>query len=120
MNALAEQALDGKRGQAAALGAAEIAELKQLLANWDIQRDQQVPHLVREFRFRNFAAALHFANTVGALAEEADHHPALLLEWGKVRVSWWTHSIGALHLNDFIMAARCDRAYLNSPEQDRQ
>ena len=42
------------------------------------------------------------------LAEEAEHHPAILTEWGKVTVQWWTHKIKGLHRNDFIMAAKTD------------
>ena len=55
-----------------------------------------------------FAQALAVTNRVGEQAEEEGHHPALLTEWGKVTVSWWTHKIGGLHQNDFIMAARTD------------
>jgi len=43
------------------------------------------------------------------LADAEDHHPTLLVEWGRVTVSWWTHSLGGLHRNDFVMAARTDR-----------
>jgi 4a-hydroxytetrahydrobiopterin dehydratase len=53
-------------------------------------------------------AALAFTDRIGALAEAEGHHPALLTEWGKVRVEWWTHKIGGLHRNDFIMAAKTD------------
>ncbi|HEX6123240.1 MAG TPA: 4a-hydroxytetrahydrobiopterin dehydratase, partial [Ktedonobacterales bacterium] len=52
-----------------------------------------------------------FTNAVGALAEEQGHHPALLTEWGRVTVAWWTHTIRGLHRNDFIMAAKTDEAY---------
>jgi hypothetical protein len=52
--------------------------------------------------------ALAFTNRVGALAEEEGHHPALLTEWGRVTVTWWTHLIRGLHRNDFIMAAKTD------------
>jgi 4a-hydroxytetrahydrobiopterin dehydratase len=45
-----------------------------------------------------------------AIAEQVNHHPVIMLEWGKVTVTWWTHVIGGLHKNDFIMAAKCDRA----------
>jgi 4a-hydroxytetrahydrobiopterin dehydratase len=48
---------------------------------------------------------------VGELAEEQGHHPALLTEWGKVTVTWWTHKIKGLHRNDFIMAAKTDKLY---------
>jgi 4a-hydroxytetrahydrobiopterin dehydratase len=43
--------------------------------------------------------------------QEEGHHPALLTEWAKVTVTWWTHKIGGLHLNDFIMAARTDEIF---------
>ena len=54
------------------------------------------------------AGALAFTNRVGALAEREGHHPALLTEWGRVTVTWWTHKIRGLHRNDFIMAAKTD------------
>ena len=61
--------------------------------------------------FPTFVDALAFTNKVGALAEEEGHHPALLTEWGKVSVTWWTHKIRGLHRNDFIMAAKTDLLY---------
>ena len=48
---------------------------------------------------------------MGALAEQANHHPAILTEWGKVTVTFWTHVIRNLHQNDFILAARTDQAF---------
>ena len=42
------------------------------------------------------------------MAEEEGHHPALLTEWGRMTVTWWTHKISGLHRNDFIMAAKTD------------
>ena len=67
--------------------------------------------LTRQFKFKNFVQALAFANRVGDLAEQQDHHPAILVEWGRVTVSWWTHVIGGLHQNDFISAAKTDQLY---------
>ncbi|HEX6540585.1 MAG TPA: 4a-hydroxytetrahydrobiopterin dehydratase [Ktedonobacterales bacterium] len=84
--------------------------LKQL-PDWVIATEFEVPHLERAFTFPDFASALDFTNRVGALAEQVGHHPALLTEWGRVTVSWWTHSIGGLHRNDFILAARTDTLY---------
>jgi 4a-hydroxytetrahydrobiopterin dehydratase len=56
----------------------------------------------------DFQQALDFTNKVGQLANQENHHPALLTEWGKVKVDWWTHKIKGLHRNDFIMAAKTD------------
>ena len=66
------------------------------------------PRIQRVFQFENFEQALSFTNRVGALAEEQGHHPALLTEWGRVTVGWWTHKIRDLHINDLIMAGKTD------------
>jgi 4a-hydroxytetrahydrobiopterin dehydratase len=79
--------------------AAEITELKQEVPDWQLLERDGIP---------SFAEALAFTNRVGALAEEEGHHPALLTEWGRVTVTWWTHKIRGLHRNDFIMAAKTD------------
>ena len=65
--------------------------------------------LEREYSFKDFRQALAFVNRIGELAEAEGHHPDLCLSWGKVKVRLWTHKIGGLHENDFIMAARIDR-----------
>lgn len=67
---------------------------------------------VGELKFRDFARALAFTNAVGEVAEEEGHHPVIELTWGRVTVTWWTHKIGGLHQNDFIMAAKTSQLYL--------
>jgi 4a-hydroxytetrahydrobiopterin dehydratase len=64
--------------------------------------------LRREYRFPDFAKALAFVNAVGAQAEAEDHHPDIALSWGKVGVAIWTHSVGGLSENDFILAAKIE------------
>jgi|SRR5579885_415453 4a-hydroxytetrahydrobiopterin dehydratase len=87
---------------------AEMKELSAEIPGWSVVERDGVPRLEKVFRFPNFAAALDFTNRVGAIAEAQGHHPALLTEWGRVTVWWWTHKIRGLHRNDFIMAARTD------------
>ena len=89
----------------------EIAEFRPQVPDWTILEVEGVKRLEKVFRFDNFVHALAFTNKIGELAEEEGHHPALLTEWGKVTVTWWTHKIGGLHRNDFIMAARSDQAF---------
>ena len=60
---------------------------------WELIDMNSIPKLARAFRFRDFSQALDFTNRVGELAEEEGHHPRLTTEWGRVRVSWWTHKI---------------------------
>jgi len=90
---------------------AEIAELQPQVPEWEITEQEGVKKLSRVFRFDDFAKALAFTNALGELAEEEDHHPALLTEWGRVTVTWWTHKIRGLHRNDFVMAAKADELY---------
>jgi 4a-hydroxytetrahydrobiopterin dehydratase len=66
-------------------------------------------HLVREFRFNDFLEALTFTNRVGALAEQEGHHPDILLSYGKVGITLWTHAIDGISENDFILAAKVDQ-----------
>jgi len=90
---------------------AEIAQLQPQVPDWQVVAPDGIARLQRTFTFADFARALEFTNRVGRLAEEEGHHPALLTEWGKVTVSWWTHKIRGLHRNDFIMAAKTDQLY---------
>lgn len=81
------------------------------ITEWQVVTEDDIERLERAYKLKNFVAALEFANRVGELAEEANHHPAILVEWGKVTVQWWTHVVGGLHPNDFIAAARTDVLY---------
>ena len=89
----------------------EIARYLAQLPEWNVVEIDGVKRLTRSFAFDNFAHALAFTNRIGELAEKEGHHPALLTEWGKVTATWWTHAIGGLHNNDFIMAARTESAF---------
>ena len=96
---------------------AEIAELKPQIPEWNVVEHGKIPCLERTFRLKNFVQALDFTNKVGGLAEEEGHHPAILTEYGKVTVVWWTHKIKGLHRNDFIMAAKTDQIATRQAEQ---
>jgi 4a-hydroxytetrahydrobiopterin dehydratase len=89
----------------------EMAELKPKVPEWQVVEQAGVKRLKRVFKFDDFAQALAFTNRVGEIAEEEGHHPVLVTEWGRVTVTWWTHKIGGLHQNDFIMAAKTDQLY---------
>lgn len=78
------------------------------IPDWSLIRSGDIPQLQRQYQFADFRQALNFTNQVGAIAEAANHHPALLTEWGKVTITWWTHAIKGLHQNDFVMAAKTD------------
>jgi 4a-hydroxytetrahydrobiopterin dehydratase len=111
MSALSEMRCTACRGDEPTLTDDEIAQMRPQVPEWQVVEREGIKRLERVFRFRNFAQGLAFTNKVGEQAEEEGHHPALLTEWGKVTVTWWTHKIGGLHQNDFIMAARTDKLF---------
>ena len=111
MSELAQMKCTACRGDEPRLNDAEIEELRSQVPDWRVVERDGVKRLERAFGFDDFAQALAFTNRVGEQAEEEGHHPTLLTEWGKVTVTWWTHKIGGLHRNDFIMAARTDDTF---------
>ena len=108
MSELSEMKCTACRGGEPTLTEAEIGEMRTWVPGWKLVEREGIKRLERVFGFRNFAEALAFTDRVGEQAEEEGHHPALLTEWGRVTVTWWTHKIGGLHRNDFIMAAKTD------------
>ncbi len=100
------------RGGEPTLTDKEILELLPQVPEWEVVERDGVKRLERVFKFTNFLESLIFTYRVGQLAEEEGHHPVLTTEWGRVKVSWWTHKIKGLHRNDFIMAAKTDRLYI--------
>jgi len=92
------------QGGIPAMPRAEAERLLSEVPGWTLTH--LATRLERDFTFPDFAAALAFVDSVGALAEEEGHHPDVCFGWGKAHVVWYTHKIGGLHENDFIMAAK--------------
>jgi 4a-hydroxytetrahydrobiopterin dehydratase len=95
-------------GGETAIDPAQIATFQSQIPDWCQYPVNGVERIERVYRFKDFKTAIGFTNAVGDLAEAAEHHPALLTEYGKVTVTWWTHTVGGLHINDLIMAAKTD------------
>lgn len=108
MSKLSQQQCEACHGDAPHVSETEMEGLKRDIPEWRIIERDGIMQLERVFTFLNFRQALAFTNRVGEIAEEAGHHPALLTEWGKVTVTWWSHEMKGLHRNDFILAARTD------------
>lgn len=87
------------------LGAAQIKDLILQVPAWSLKEG----HLCRSFKFKTFAEAIRFVNSVAELAEEEGHHPNILIHYNKVDFDLWTHAIKGLSENDFILAAKIDR-----------
>ena len=92
----------------------EILELAPQIPSWKILEEENIKKLICSFAFLNYRESVEFTNNVANLADEQDHHPEIILEWGKVTVLWWSHKIQGLHKNDFICAAKTDEIYKSS------
>lgn len=99
------------RGGEPALTDAEIADLQLHVSQWQLKEVGGIKRLERVFKFKNYVEAVAFANKIAMTAEKEDHHPLIVLEWGRVTVQWWTHVVKGLHKNDFIMAAKTDEMF---------
>ena len=118
--ALADTKVEPVDANAAAATAEEVEALQRQVPEWEVATIDGIRRLRRTYAFPDFARAVEFANTVGALAEQEWHHPEITIfhvenggstGWGRVTVTWATMIIEQLHRNDFVMAAKTDRFY---------
>jgi 4a-hydroxytetrahydrobiopterin dehydratase len=111
MSELSERTCVPCRGGEPPLTSEQIEQYLGQVEDWELIEVKGVQRIRRRFRFPDFGTALAFTLEVGRIAEEQDHHPRIVTQWGSVSVDWWTHAIGGLHDNDFVMAARTDELY---------
>ena len=88
----------------------QVSEYLKEVSGWSvgIGHEGDIERIVKEFKFKDFAEAMVFANKIAVLADQEGHHPDLGVSWGKVVVELSTHAIGGLSENDFILAAKID------------
>jgi len=106
MKELSKQSCEACRVGAPILSEQELKEALAQLPGWDFNED--FPSLTKTYRFADFSEAFAFAARVALLSEKYDHHPRVTLEWGCVKVEWWTHKISGVHNNDAVLAAKTD------------
>lgn len=92
-------------GGSPALTAEAVQPLLAQVKGWKVVDGKQ---LVKSFKFGNFVEAVDFVNAITPVAEAEGHHPDLLVKWGEVGITLWTHAAGGLTENDFILAAKID------------
>lgn len=108
---LADEPIQEVVPDAPRLSSHDVAGLAGRLPDWTLVERREVLRLERVFLTPSWEAGADFALRVANLAAAGDHHPAILLEWGRVTVTWWTLRVRGLHRNDFVMAARTDRLW---------
>jgi 4a-hydroxytetrahydrobiopterin dehydratase len=108
VTSLAREACEACTGSTPVLAGEELNALRaQLHDDWQLSDDGR--SIQREFRFRDFAEAFAFATRVAFIAEAEEHHPDLLIGWGRCDVRLTTHAVHGLTRNDFIVAAKVDQ-----------
>ena len=100
MSTLSGEVCEACRPDAPLVTEQEREQLLVELDHWLIVDKKNISQLLKVYEFSDFVSAMEFAQKVGELAQEHGHHPALLVEWGRVTVRWWTHKIKGLHKND--------------------
>ena len=94
-------------GGVPALGPREVGEALASLRGWEAAEEHTRLH--KRLRFRDFKEAMRFVNAMADLAEAEGHHPDFTVHYDTVDVILWTHAVGGLSENDFILAAKLDQ-----------
>ena len=100
-----------KQGNAQALTDDTLRLLLKELPAWSLEHWDSTTVITRTYPFKRYTDALRFVQNLGEQAQTEDHHPVMVVEWGRVGVTWWTHTLNGVHRNDAIMAARSDQIY---------
>ena len=106
---LADKTCEPCRGGVEPMDREKSEALLKEVPGWALSED--ATRIGRTFKFENFVEAMDFVRWVGHAAESAGHHPDITLGWGYATVTFYTHKIGGLHENDFILAARINRLF---------
>ncbi|TMI25635.1 4a-hydroxytetrahydrobiopterin dehydratase [Candidatus Bathyarchaeota archaeon] len=88
----------------------EVGQYMRSLPGWNLVDGS----IEKEFRFTSYLDGLAFANEIGKIAEEQDHHPDIVIKWRRVKLTLSTHSVKGLSENDFIVAAKSELKYRES------
>jgi 4a-hydroxytetrahydrobiopterin dehydratase len=83
---------------------------KELGDGWNVIGEH---HLEKAFKLKDWHEAVALTDRIAELADQEDHHPDIVLSYGKVKVTLWTHKIDGLSENDFILAAKIDKTIDN-------
>ncbi len=88
-----------------ALNHNEVEELMTQIQSWETEEYRKI---FKNFRFKDFKEAMVFVNKVAEVAEAEGHHPDIHIFYNKVTIDLWTHAVGGLSHNDFILASKID------------
>ena len=93
-------------GGAKPLNRADVQDYLDEVSDWAM--DDEGKKISKQFKFKDFIGAINFVERVADIAEMENHHPDIHVHYNKVLLELWTHAIGGLSENDFILAAKID------------
>lgn len=103
------EGLPAQAGGVEPFNAEQIKTYKDLLnLPWEVVDGKKIKH---EFKCKDFKEAMEFVNKIADLAESEGHHPDIHIYYNKVKIVLWTHAIGGLSENDFILAAKIEKVF---------
>lgn len=115
MHTLKDLKIESLSSDSKAIDPERIPTLLDKIPGWklEISSDGQLVYLIREYRINSYERVLALHAKIGEFAESVQHHPEMISQYSSLTVKWWSHSVGGLHLNDFICAAHCDEFVCN-------
>jgi 4a-hydroxytetrahydrobiopterin dehydratase len=116
---LDQQALTEINDTSTAITDDEATQLKLETPMWSLANGESGRQLQRTFEFECYPDSIVFANRIAQVAQDSNHHPTIIIRPHTVTVNWQTDSLGDVHHNDYIMAAKCDTAYLSWLDESR-
>lgn len=111
MNTLANESVEALTKNSCRASAVEVKKWLMHLPGWSVTKvgGTEIDCVIREYQLESYQRVIDFHNAIAKLAEDLQHHPEMITQYGTLTVKWWSHSVGGLHKNDFILAAKCDR-----------
>jgi len=90
------------------LDSKEIEKFMPQVEGWSLEEKDDHKQIFKKVKFKDFNESMEFVNKVADIAEDEGHHPNMFINYNRVRLTNYTHAIGGLHENDFILAAKID------------
>lgn len=99
-----------------ALSAGEVTRLRAAVPEWQVEGTA----LVREYKLSSYMAGVRWFALLASMSEAENHHPDARITWRRVKVSFWTHTVQGISENDFILAAKLDKAWEEFQKQEER
>lgn len=105
---LKNETIDPKARRREKSSEAEVEQWLLQLPDWSYGNQDGVGRLVKTYGLPSYDAVIQMVNAVADWANSANHHPSMVVDYKTLKITWWSHDVGGVHLHDAISAAHCD------------